>query len=97
MQYLLVNLQRSAKETNHVAGEAILVVVECYGLNELLVASSVYYGLSWIEYATVGVADNIGRHDAVLIVAVVLSGRRMLSLNAALIPSAVTFSQELEW
>ena len=58
--------------TDHVAGEAILVVVEGHGAGHRGAVNGVHVGLRRVEHATVGVADDVGGDDAVLVVAVVL-------------------------
>ena len=55
---------------HHVAGEAVLVVVPRNGTSHGHAVNGVDVGLGRIEHATVGVADDVGRYDAILVVAV---------------------------
>ena len=70
----LGDLSEVQQGAHHVAGEAVLVVVPRNGTSHGHAVNGVDVGLGRIEHATVGVSDDVGRHDAILVVAVEVGG-----------------------
>ena len=68
----LGDLSEVRQGTDHVGGEAVLVVVEGHGASQGHAINGVDVGLGRVEHATVGVAEDVGGDDALIVVAVVI-------------------------